>query len=71
MARRKKSLLKRMFGKQFNIWDVILLALLLIYPIVLIMRNGWGALFLDIAGYVYGGVIAVYLVSIIKRRAAK
>jgi len=73
----KKGFWRRTFGKKFNIWDFLLLSLLLSYPTYLFYTLNWDFLELSktllnsVGAFIWGGILVAYLVRLIVNKAKK
>ena len=65
------NILKSTFGSKFNIWDVILIFLLVAYPIYVITQEGVEGIFTEIASYIYAAIIISWIGNKIVSRAKK
>jgi hypothetical protein len=70
MARRN-SWIRSTFGTKWNIWDFMLLFVIIAYPIYIISTEGIKFLLEDLAGLVYAVVVASFIVKRVVNKASR
>jgi len=68
---KKKKLMKKLFGKKFDLFDVILLAITIGYPLYLWSVGELGDLITSVGNYIYIALIITLLLKALVQKARK
>jgi len=73
--RRKKStwkkFKKRYFGDKFNGWDIFLLAIVVGFPIYIIVTQGFAAFGIELGYAIYSAVVVGFIIRQVINRSKK
>lgn len=69
--KRRKSWIKKVFGRRFALADVILITLIIGYPAYILFTQGFKKIIEDFAGQIWAGIFVGYVVYTLIRRARR
>ena len=66
-----RTLIQKLFGKRFNLADIIFIVLILGYPLYLGITKGLNVLLEDFASQIWSGIVIGYFVFFFLRRVKR
>ena len=69
--RRKKNWFKKIFGRSFGLWDIIVIVILAIYIIYTFKTEGYWGIFSMFAGALFFAYVVSVVISHVKNKVKK